>query len=427
MDTVNPPGNEAPLARLLAGWARARGLETEVVDLPDPRAPRGRAALWARVRGQRRGGALVLLSHLDVVPPGGGDWSGAGPFEGLQVGDALVGRGALDAKSLSVAHLAAAVRIQRKGPPLHDVIVLATPDEEAGGLHGAARLLRERPDLIAGAQWVLGEGGGITEGVAGIPSVWRVGVAEKAPCWLRLEAHGTPGHPAFSFGDSAVTRLLRALRRVEHLPLPTRVAPEVARAFRELAPLAPPAEREAWLDLERALQRPDFARRFLATPRQAALVRDTVAVTLLRGSPRINQVPALAVAGLDARLLPGGDCAAFAGRLREVIDDPAVQVRVELATRSRSSPADTALMAAIRRTAARLEPGALVVPTVGLGASDSHWFRERGLVAYGFQPRRVRPIDARGIHGPRERIALANFEWSIDALGVLLDELDRSP
>jgi acetylornithine deacetylase/succinyl-diaminopimelate desuccinylase-like protein len=123
------------LAERLASYLETEGIEARVIPLPDPGSPR--AALWARLPGQGTARSLVLLSHLDVVPADPRAWTVA-PFAGVVGGGYVIGRGALDAKGVTVTHLLALVEARRRG--LHfarDLILLATPDEEAGGRGGS--------------------------------------------------------------------------------------------------------------------------------------------------------------------------------------------------------------------------------------------------------------------------------------------------
>src|SRR5690606_2660556 len=128
LDTVNPPGNERPLAELFVRVMRAEGVEeTEVVETPGAGAPRGRAAAWGRVRGTGARPPVVLLSHLDVVPAEREGWA-VDPFAGLVAGGYVMGRGALDAKGVAIVHLLALAELARRDAPLaRDVILLATP------------------------------------------------------------------------------------------------------------------------------------------------------------------------------------------------------------------------------------------------------------------------------------------------------------
>src|SRR5690606_9334552 len=94
-----------------------------------------------------------------------------------------------------------------------------------------------------------------------------------------------------------------------------------------------------------------------------------------------------------------------------------------LAFEPQASPADTELFAAIERVARAMDPGALVVPRVIAGFTDAHWFRERGIVSYGFVPRWLPPAETRGIHGPNERISIENLERGVEATIRILEEL----
>lgn len=424
IETVNPPGNEKPLAELLVTTASRAGLETRLVETPAGDAERGRAAAWARLPGSGQRRAVILLSHLDVVPARGDGWA-VDPFSGLVAGGYVVGRGALDAKGVAVVHLLALLELARREVTLErDVVLLATPDEESGGRDGAGWLVRRHPELLRDAEYLLTEGGGILVGEAGEPNVWGVGIAEKGPCWARLVARGTPGHGSTAGPSGAVPRLVAALERVRLMPTPLRVVPTVADMFAALAPMAPPEDRAGYADLGAALRRDEaFRKRFLADGARAALVRNTVNITVLNAGSHTNVAPEEATADLDVRLLPGESCSAFLGQLAAVIADPGIQVQPLLAFEPLASSADTELFAAIERVAAELDPGAMVVPRVIAGFTDAHWFRELGIVSYGFVPRWLPPSETRGIHGPNERVSIENLERGVEAMVRILEEL----
>jgi len=424
IDTTNPPGAEAALAELYVEVLEQNGVEARVVETPS--APDvSRALAWGRVRGRGDAPPLVLLSHLDVVPAQAEEW-GVPPFAGMVSAGQVVGRGALDAKGVGVMHLLTLVHLARRAEPLaRDVIFLATPDEETGGRQGSRWVTQARPDLLHDAEYLLTEGGGVLVGSDRSPPVWGVAVAEKSPCWMRVVARGTPGHSAAPTRDAAVPRLVAALDRVRRLETAVRVIPEVARMFAALAPHVSPEDRWGYAHLETALSvDPLFRGRFLSDGARAALVRDTVTITVLEGSPRTNLLPAESRAHLDARLLPGGRCSDFANRIRAAVADPGVRVEPFLSFPARSSPADTPLFDAIRRTAAERDPGAVVVPRVIAGFNDAHYYRELGIVAYGFVPRWLSPADTRGIHGPDERISVDNLERGVHTLLAILERLE---
>jgi acetylornithine deacetylase/succinyl-diaminopimelate desuccinylase-like protein len=377
-----------------------------------------------RGSGERR--PIVLLSHLDVVPAESRTWERP-PFAGIRDANFVFGRGALDAKGVTVVHLLTLLSLARRDTPLkRDIIFLATPDEESGGLDGAGFITRNRRRLLGEAEYLLTEGGGILVRGEHEPALWRVGVVEKNPCWLRLVARGTPGHSSVPPRDAAVPRLIAALERVSRIESPIRVVPEVERMYTALAPLAPPEDAAGYADLANTLNSDDaFRSRFMTLPYQAALVSNTVTVTVLKGSSRTNVVPAEAVAHLDARLLPGDSCERFTERVGEIIADPGIAIDPLLSFETHSSSSDTSLYAAIEAVAARSDPPAPTVPTVTIGFTDAHYFRDIGITSYGFIPRALRPEDLRGVHGHDERAALKPLARAVMTLIEILEELDR--
>jgi len=72
--SVNPPGDEKPLAGFFSETLSKAGIENRVVDTPSGDSKVGRAAAWGVVRGSGERRPLVLLSHLDVVPAEADAW-----------------------------------------------------------------------------------------------------------------------------------------------------------------------------------------------------------------------------------------------------------------------------------------------------------------------------------------------------------------
>jgi acetylornithine deacetylase/succinyl-diaminopimelate desuccinylase-like protein len=426
MQTVNPPGREQALAYRLAELLSREGIESDVISTPNPNGGKPRAAVWGRLRGRGDRPGIALLSHLDTVPADPSEWS-VPPFSGRIADGYVWGRGALDAKGIAVTHLMTLVELASSNKKLdRDLLFIATPDEETGGRNGAGWLALHHPELLEGIGYLLTEGGGIQLPSQGEPErmpIWGVALTEKSPCWLELRAHGRGGHSSAPTPSDAVPRLVAALDKVRRAESPVRVLAEVEQMFNALAPIAPEWDRSAYQNLAGTLERDEgFRRRFLDNPGQSALVRNTISITLLEGGPATNVAPSVARAQLDARLLPGRTCAEFSSAIEALIDDTTIEIVELLSFSTRASPSDTPLFRAIEAVAARQDPAGLVVPRLIGGFTDAHWFRELGIVAYGFVPRALTNEEAEGVHGVDERV-------SIDALaqGIALNiELVRA-
>ena len=420
VDTVNPPGNETAGARFLADFLAAEGIESTVLE-SEP----GRGNVVARLEGTGDGGAVVLLSHINVVPADPDAWSHP-PFEAMTDADGrLFGRGVLDCKgpgivqALAFAALAAAER-----PPARDVILLATAGEETGGAPGAKWLLEEHREILDGAEIVLNEGGFIHRR-PGQPLLFHLSAAEKGPCWFRVVADGEPGHGSRPADETAVTRLVGALDALLSWDRGIEVVPAVDRYFAAFAETGHPRGEEL-RDLERSFENEEFRAWFLGEPSWAALVRDTLAPTVLDGSIKTNVVPARAVAEIDSRLLPGHDCGEFLDAARARIGDEHVRIEpLGLSFPASASEVSGELARAVERLAAEEPEPAVVLPNMLTGFTDSHYFREHGMAAYGMVPLVVSPEQRKTLHAPNENVDEVELAPAVARLVRLIRLLDE--
>jgi acetylornithine deacetylase/succinyl-diaminopimelate desuccinylase-like protein len=406
LDTSNPPGNEGKAAAFLAGILQREGIPSRAVATPE-----GRASLYARLSSPRSGGkAVLLLHHMDVVPPGPG-WT-VPPFAGLVKEGLLWGRGAVDDKSLGIAQLAALVDLKRRRLPLErDVVFLGVADEENGGGRGTAWLLANHPELFQGVEAVINEGGRSQTGAGGKLLWWGIEVAQKRPLWLEVTTSGRGGHGAGLNPESANHQMIQGLARLLAAPSRWQVSAPVRDYCRAIAPLQNDRWRRVFGNID-AVIGPDGPREFLL-PGMANLFLDTVQVTVLRGGERINVVPEESSARLDIRLLPGTDSAAFLAGVKQRLGK-GFDVKVLVTSPpAPASPASGRLYEALRQA---LGPDGPVVPTFIAGFTDSRYFRERGIPAYGVTPFKLSPDDSKGIHSTDERLPLSEIDRGVERM-----------
>ena len=300
IDTTNPTGNEIRAAEFFAGVCKREGIEHQVFE-PFP----GRGSIWARLRGDGSKRPIILLNHSDVVPHDKEFWT-VDAFGGAVKDGFIYGRGAMDMKSLGMAQFVTLLALKRAQVPLkRDVIFLATADEEAGGLNGAGWFVKNHRELIADAEFLFNEGGNNIVDPNGRVLSIGVGPSEKAPAWLRLTATGESGHGSTPRPNSSVNRLLRALNRLLDYTPPIRLTPVVEQSFRSVAPLLPPQQAAKYADVREAVKDPGFMRQLESDPFSRSIIRNTISVTVLQGSNKINVIPPAAYAEIDTRLTPG--------------------------------------------------------------------------------------------------------------------------
>ncbi len=429
IDTSNPPGNERAGAEWLAAILRAAGVESQLFV-----SPHGRASLYARlpatvrpeesVAGAERPGAIVLLHHIDVVPAGEG-WRHP-PFAGEVHDGELWGRGAIDSKGLGVAQLRAFLDVARSPlPRRRELVLLAVADEEAGGGEGAGWLLEAHPELFENVEAVLNEGG-VNRSVSGRTLFWGIEVSQKRPLWLDVRASGRPGHASAANPESAVHRLIAGLARLVAAPRPQRLTPAARDFLTALARFDPQARHalETLGGLDSQGKSARGASPMISLPGFESLLTDTLQITTLAGSERVNVVAGEARAGIDVRLLPDTDEKVFLAELEQLLG-PGIAVSVRL-TSAAAPPSSTtsAVYRTIAATLAQGSPTALVppdppvpvVPAFIPAFTDARTFRARGIAAYGFSPFALDALLLRTLHAPDERIALATLDAGVETM-----------
>jgi acetylornithine deacetylase/succinyl-diaminopimelate desuccinylase-like protein len=407
IDTSNPPGNELAAAEFFHRLFDQAGIPNTIY----PYAP-GRANIYAVIKGDGTLRPLVLLNHMDVVQADPGSWR-LPPFSGEILNGEMYGRGAQDMKDEGLLQAMALLIAAREHLPLkRDLIFLATSDEEVNGT-GSAWMLANHPELVRDAEFLITEGGSnlITRDRG---TIYEVGVAEKAPFWLRLTASGRGGHGSIPIADSAPNRLVKALARVVDWQPPIRLLPSVEQYFTVIAGLEPGPLASQFRNIRKALQDPAFARSISRNEDLNFLLRDTVSLTVFQGGPQTNVIPDTAYAELDVRLLPGEDPKVFLAQLQTVLADDSI--RITPANRFKppnSSSTETSLYRLIEQVVHQYNPRAIVAPALGGGYTESQMYRPLGITCYGFNTLEVTPeVDATQ-HAANERVPVEQLRRGV--------------
>jgi acetylornithine deacetylase/succinyl-diaminopimelate desuccinylase-like protein len=416
IDTSNPPGNELIAARFFKGLFDREGIPSEIFEI----AP-GRANLVARLKGTGEKRPLVLLNHMDVVNAERPFWS-VDPFGGVVKGGYVYGRGALDMKTTGLLEAVVLINLKRSGARLaRDLIFVATADEEVDAI-GIDWIVKKRPDLVEGAEFMLNEGG-VIDRIGGRVRSWDVGVTEKCPLWIKIVSRGRPGHGSQPFTkDNAVLALLSSLDRLSRHRTPIRLTPAAEAYFKARAASQRGSLAEKYRDIRESIEDPEVLESIESDQYLNAIVRNTISITMLQGAPQTNIIPTVAEARVDIRLLPGEDPAAFLEEIRKIVEAPGLTVEpVGPFVPATASPVDSDLMRAIDRARARHHPRAVLAPTILTGWTESAMVRPLGIQAYGFEPFILDGVEQKRAHGNDERISIDNVHLGLR----IMDEVVR--
>lgn len=404
---------EAECAKWVAQQLEEVGYTTQYVESGRP----GRGNIFARLAGPPDSdrGALLLHTHLDVVPAEPADWS-VHPFSGAVSDGYIWGRGAVDMKDMVGMALALARQFKREGTvPPREIVFAFLADEEAGGTWGSQWLVANRPDLFDGITEAVGEVGGFSLTVdrpdGSQRRLYLVETAEKGLSWMRLTADATAGHGSFLHADNAVTEIAEAVARIGRHTFPL-VMTDSVREFLstvseetglDLRPDAP--------DLDTTLFKLGNLARIIG-----ATLRDTANPTMLKAGYKANVIPQKAEAVIDCRVLPGRQ-AAFEKEIDELIGP---NVRREWITHldSYETTFDGDLVDAMNAAILAHDPDGKTVPYMLSGGTDAKAFAKLGIRCFGFAPLRLPPdLDFAALfHGVDERVPVDAVRFGTDVL-----------
>ena len=400
INTSNPPGDVTKAADFLAGVLKREGIEVKRFES----AP-GRSILLARLKGNGTGGKAILLeSHMDVVPTDAARWT-KDPF-GAEIADGRMwGRGTIDMKGIGTSYLYAFILLHRLKVPLtRDVLLMFVPDEEIGGELGAA-WMRKNHYAELDPEYVIDEGGfGSRDMFTANKLVFGISVAEKKIMWLRLRAEGVAGHGSQPHDQNPNDHLMRALSRLFAEPIDAAPFPVVE-------------------TMKQRLGGPLVGNKF-----NNAIQRSTISLTSLRSGvgdpPKVNVIPSVAEATIDCRILPGTTAAQWLKLVEGRLADPSIKVEVVYEGEDPTvSPQDTPLYRALESAIARRHPGAIVTPMTVPYGTDSNGFRPRGVKSYGIFPAILPAASILSMHGDAEFLPV---DALLPAIQILFEALKET-
>jgi acetylornithine deacetylase len=199
IDSVNPAlvaggAGEGEMARAAAAAMRANGMDVELTEV----AP-GRPNVVGVLEGRSPGRALMFCGHTDTVGVAGMQK----PFDPVERGGRLYGRGSQDMKSGLAAMIGAAGAVAKSGGLKSGrLIVAAVVDEEHASLGADALVERWRADAAV-----------VTE-----PTDLTIATGHRGFAWVEIVTRGRAAHGSRPRdGRDAIFRMGRVLSRLEAL------------------------------------------------------------------------------------------------------------------------------------------------------------------------------------------------------------------
>lgn len=420
--SVRGPGNQTPqVAALYKAALVAGGFADQDVTITPVDDTAYLIARWPGSDPKLK--PVVISGHMDVVEAKPADWT-RDPFTPVVENGYLFGRGASDMKTDGVLAIAALNELRREGfKPRRTIIIEFSGDEET-----TMKTSTIIADKLTDADLVLNidGGGGTLDETSGKPEYFTWQGAEKTYADFELTVTNPGGHSSEPRKVNAINELAAALVRIGNYQFKPEVSELTRASLAQAARYEDPTTGAAMHAFAADPTDQAAIAVLTANPATVGRIGTTCVATMINGGHALNALPARASANINCRIFPGHKPAEIMAELARVAADPAISFKDVTvgSVATDASPMRPDFIAAVDGAMAKVYPGVPVFPSMASGASDSMWFRARGVPSYSASPVFMKDSDDFA-HGLNERIPVANIIPAIDYYLILLPELAK--
>jgi len=360
----------------------------------------------------------LFLAHMDVVPVDeatASNWQ-YDAFSGAISEGYVLGRGTMDDKGSVMGILEAAESMLKKGyQPKNSIYFAFGHDEEIGGKDGAVKMAAKFKKEGQKFSFIIDEGlVVITDGLSGVSKpIGLIGLAEKGAMSMKLSVNlENGGHTMMPPKETAVTILSDAIVKIKDNPPRSLFNESVEKMFAYIGPEMKWPERIIFAN--QWLLRPVIASTLSKSRAANALIKTTLAPTVIKGGIMDNVLPSRAEATINVRIIPGETVESVVEYVRKVVDDPRVTIESDAVNKPRDpteiSPTDHIGFTSIRKSIYETFGDVIVAPSLVIGGTDSRHYSEVAEATYRFMPVIVANKDLEGIHGVNEKVSIENYK-----------------
>ena len=360
---------------------------------------------------------IALLSHQDVVPISEGTWGDwkYDPFGGVDDGEFIWGRGALDMKNHLIGVMESVEALLAEGfKPVRDVYICLGHNEEVMSSEnsGAVCMCNWFAEKGIHLDCVIDEGGAILPvNVKGVldAQLAGIGVAEKGYADFEISVSAKGGHSSQPPKHSAIGELADVIKDIENHQFKASLSPMMMELLDSVGRRMSYPLRFVTCNIP--VLKPVITKVMTLIPPAASMVRTTTGVTMASGSPAPNVLPQKASVNVNFRMYPGETVEDVEKHLRKVIKNKKAEIAVRPGWKNASaiSPTDSRCFNALREICTRMNPKSIVAPYLVMGGTDACHYEAVCENIYRYSPFMVDVGLLLTTHGTNERIPIASL------------------
>ncbi len=371
---------------------------------------------------------ILLTGHQDVVPAEENslsEWKHE-PFSG-DIADGYVwGRGTLDMKGHFCQIFEGIESLINEGyAPMRDIYIALGHDEESMGAYGAAQCVKYFKEKGISFEFVLDEGGILIGGeIFGVnEKVAAVGISEKGYIDIRLTVTSKGGHASRPPKNTAVGILAEAITKLEKYQMRFVLNPATKGMLDALGGYMKFPNNVVTANLW--ITKPILLRALAKSNSGAAMVRSTIAPTMLKGSDTPNVLASSAEAVVNCRISPGEAMQDVVDHFKKVIKNDEVKIEVINGHEPTNASSTTSeAYKTVTETIGEIFGEFVISPYLMVGATDSRQYKEITDGIYLFHPIRSIMQDLDTIHAANERLSTQSLKEGAEFFARLVKKAD---
>jgi acetylornithine deacetylase/succinyl-diaminopimelate desuccinylase-like protein len=423
INTTDSIGSTTLAAQAMATRLLDAGFAPADVVVIGPNDRKGNMVARYRGRANSKLRPILIIGHTDVVEARREDWT-TDPFKFVEQDGYYYGRGTQDMKEADAIAVTDFIRLKKEGfVPNRDIILALTADEEGGQSNGVDWLLKNHRDLVD-AEFALNPDSGGVSTDHGKPLAVEFEATEKLYADYQVLATNPGGHSSLPKPDNAIYHVADALAALEKSPFPFELNAVTREYFAQMARIETPQTAADLRAMLRDAPDPAAIQRLSKDARYNSTMRTTCVATMLSAGHAPNALPQRAEANVNCRIFPGHSQEEIRLKLLDIFKDPQLTVRYrtdagELTDHGSDRaaivppPLRADVMDSLRKVAAKLWPGAPVIPIMETGSSDSIYTMNAGIPSYGINGIAVDRDDIR-MHGKDERLKVESYYTGVE-------------
>tara|TARA_B100000212_G_C27385011_1_gene538973 strand:- start:18506 stop:20017 length:1512 start_codon:yes stop_codon:yes gene_type:complete len=374
---------------------------------------------------------ILFMAHMDVVPIENYNLWDHPPFSGNIDNEYVWGRGALDDKSSLIAILESIEYLLDSGfSPNRDIYFAIGHDEENSGIRGNAVIADSLASEGIYFDMIIDEGSVITDGI--IPGMDKpvaiVGVAEKGYASFELICNHESGHSSMPNNETTIGMLAKAIVALETNKMPAELTDPVISFFNFLGPEMTIQDR--FFLSNSSFFATSILNNLDTNPITSAMVRTTIAPTIINGGLKSNILPSTAKAVVNYRIRQGDSIDRVKKHITSTINNDLIsvsQLKSDLSAEpSKVSSTKSPEFHIIHKSIKEVFGDVIVSPGMILATTDSRHYQNISKNIYRFMPIQLSSNDLSMIHGANEKISIESYMKMIEFYIHLIQNIHAS-